>query len=123
MSAKCRLDKWLWAARFYKTRTLATEAINGGKVHLNNERCKPGRAMSPGEVLDIRKGPYIFTVTIKDLSNQRGPAKDAVLLYEESQESIDKRERVKIGMQAQVRPNPGWRPTKKDRRKFVKAWE
>ncbi len=123
MEEKCRLDKWLWAARFFKTRSLATAAVNGGKVHLNRERCKPGRAVKPGEVLEIRKGPYQFTVTILGLSNRRGPAKEAVLLYEESRESIEKRERVRLGMQAQIRPNPGGRPTKKDRRKFSKAWE
>ncbi|MBF0455196.1 MAG: RNA-binding protein [Magnetococcales bacterium] len=123
MDGKCRLDKWLWAARFFKTRTLATQAINGGKVHLNRERCKPGRAMSVGEVLEIRKGPYLFTVTILALSNRRGPAKEAVLLYEESVESQEKRERTRIGMRAQIQPNPGGRPTKKDRRTFAKAWE
>jgi ribosome-associated heat shock protein Hsp15 len=123
MIEKCRLDKWLWAARFFKTRSLATGAINGGKVHLNGERCKPGRTMSTGDTLDIRKGTFIFSVKILGLSNQRRPAKEAVLLYEESQESIEKRERVQIGMRAQVKPTPGGRPTKKDRRKFAKAWE
>jgi ribosome-associated heat shock protein Hsp15 len=117
------LDKWLWAARFFKTRSLATEAVNGGKVHLNRDRCKPGRTMSVGDVLEIRKGPYLFTVTILALSNRRGPAKEAVLLYEESQESSEKREKVRIGMRAQVLPNPGGRPTKKDRRNFSKVWE
>ncbi|MBF0194488.1 MAG: RNA-binding protein [Magnetococcales bacterium] len=123
MTEKCRLDKWLWAARFFKTRSLATQAVNGGKVHLNGERCKPGRAMATGDKLDIRRGTFIYSVTILGLSNRRGPAKEAVLLYEESQESIEKRERVQIGMRAQINPNPGGRPTKKDRRKFSKAWE
>ncbi|MBF0382006.1 MAG: hypothetical protein HQL69_13365 [Magnetococcales bacterium] len=123
MIEKCRLDKWLWAARFFKTRTLATQAVNGGKVHLNGDRCKPGRAMSVGDSLDIRKGTYIFSVKILALSNRRGPAKEAVLLYEESVESIEKRQRVQIGMRAHIKPTPGGRPTKKDRRKFAKAWE
>ncbi|MBF0358708.1 MAG: RNA-binding protein [Magnetococcales bacterium] len=123
MNEKCRLDKWLWSARFFKTRTLATEAINGGKVHLHGERCKPGRALALGDILDIRKGPYIYTVKVLGLSNRRGPAKEAVLLYEESQESREKRERIQIGMKAQIRPSPGGRPTKKDRRKFSNIWE
>jgi ribosome-associated heat shock protein Hsp15 len=116
------MDKWLWAARFFKTRSLATEAVNGGKVHLNGNRCKPGRTLSFGDILEIRKGPYTFTVTLQGLSNRRGPAKEAVLLYEESLESAEKRERVRLGMQAQIRPTPGGRPTKKDRRDFSKAW-
>ncbi|MBF0447363.1 MAG: RNA-binding protein [Magnetococcales bacterium] len=122
MNERCRLDKWLWAARFFKTRTLATEAINGGKVHLNGDRCKPGRALSVGEVLEIRKGPFVYIITIQALSDRRGPYKEAILLYEESQESIGRRERVQEGLKAQIRPVPGGRPTKKDRRNYTKAW-
>ena len=76
--------------------------------------------MAVGDILEIRKGPYTFIITIKGLSNRRGPAKEAILLYEESQESIEKRERLRIGMQAQIRPDPGGRPTKKDRRNLAK---
>ena len=76
-----RADKWLWAARFYKTRSLAMEAINGGKVHLNGERIKPARKLVIGDCLTVQKGEYTFAVTINGLSLQRGPADVARTLY------------------------------------------
>ncbi|NNG12690.1 MAG: RNA-binding S4 domain-containing protein [Halobacteria archaeon] len=86
-----RADKWLWAARFYKTRALATQAINGGKVHLNGDRIKPARRLTAGDRLTIRKGPYSFEVTVERLSIQRRPAEEARTLYSESEESASER--------------------------------
>jgi len=88
----CRLDKWLWTARFFKTRKLATEAVSGGKVHLNGQRCKPSKEVRPGMTLAITKEPYQWVLTIVTISSHRRPAKEAVLFYEETQESIAKRQ-------------------------------
>jgi ribosome-associated heat shock protein Hsp15 len=82
-----RIDKWLWAARFYRTRALATDAINGGKVHCNGSRIKPSRQLVTGDVLTIQKGPYRFELTVQRLSSQRRPATDARTLYTESEQS------------------------------------
>ncbi len=120
MEEKYRLDKWLWAARFFKTRTLATDAVNGGHVHLNGSRSKPGRNLRIGESITIRKGPYEYQVIVRDLSNRRGPAKVAVTLYEESPESVAKRERVAQGMKSMLRPITGGRPTKRQRRDYAR---
>ena len=90
-----RADKWLWAARFYKTRSLAMEAINGGKVHLNGDRIKPARKLVVGDHLTIQKGIYTFAITIAGLSLQRGPAEVARTLYSESDESRQARQALK----------------------------
>ncbi|MBK8814087.1 MAG: RNA-binding protein [Methylococcaceae bacterium] len=87
-----RLDKWLWAARFYKTRSLATEAINGGKVHVNDQRTKPGKEVKIGTEIKISKNGYTWDITVTALNPQRRSAKEAVLLYEESPESHAKRQ-------------------------------
>ncbi len=84
---KLRLDKWLWAARFYKTRAQATDAINGGKVHLNGSRTKPARSLAAGDVLTIQKGPYRFEITVEQLVRQRRPASEARRLYSENEAS------------------------------------
>ncbi|MDO9106033.1 MAG: S4 domain-containing protein [Methylovulum sp.] len=115
-----RLDKWLWAARFFKTRKLATEAIAGGKVHVNNQRSKPGKEIRLGTVLTISKELYRWEVTVTALSNQRRGAKEAVLLYEESPESHAKRQQ-QIALQREQRelfPHSGmdYKPNKKERR-------
>jgi len=93
-NAGIRADKWLWAARFYKTRSLATVAINGGKVHLNGARVKPAHKLTIGDQLTIRKGIYTFAVTVAGLSLQRGPAEMARTLYCESEESQLQRQQL-----------------------------
>src|SRR5262245_19183496 len=87
-----RLDKWLWAARFFKTRALAAESATGGKVEINGERAKPSRIVRTGDQLCVRRGTYEWTVIVKDVSRLRGPAPQAQLFYEESEESRSKRE-------------------------------
>lgn len=117
-----RLDKWLWAARFYKTRSLAVEAINGGKVHLNNNRVKPSRTIKPEDVLTISKPPYEHIVTVLGLSKQRRPAPEAQQLYIESEASIAKREQLHEEIKNQplgFRHEKG-RPNKRDRRHIIK---
>lgn len=118
---RIRLDKWLWAARFFKTRSLATAAVNGGKVQVNGLRTKPAHAVHPGETLSIRRGPYEYVVVVKALSEQRGPASQAVLLYEETTESRERREILasQLRLQASGAP-PSGRPTKKDRRHIIR---
>lgn len=117
-----RLDKWLWAARFYKTRSLAVEAINGGKVHANGHRAKPSRAIRPGDKLVISQPPYEYSIEVLGLQNQRRPASEAQLLYQETAESQSKRELLR----EQIRNEPlGFRtqkgrPSKRDRRHIIK---
>lgn len=119
---KVRLDKWLWAARFFKTRGLATEAINGGHVHLNGHRPKPSRTIAPGDVLIIRRGQDEYIVTVRELSDKRGPASVAQQLYEESEESRTERERraEQRRLQAAAEPRPAKRPDKKGRRQIIR---
>ena len=119
---KTRLDKWLWAARFYKTRHLAAEAINGGHVHLNGQRIKPSRVIQLADKLTIHKTPFTFEITVEGLSIRRGPAKEAQLLYVEDEESIKKR-----GILAEQRkldaaqfPHAERRPDKRDRRRIIR---
>jgi ribosome-associated heat shock protein Hsp15 len=117
-----RLDKWLWATRFYKTRGLAVEAINGGKVHLNNHRAKPSRTVKPDDVLTISKPPYEHVITVLGVAKQRRPAPEAQLLYIESDESLAKREKLKLELKDQplgFRHDKG-RPNKRDRRHIIK---
>jgi len=116
-SANIRIDKWLWAARFFKTRSLATEAINGGKVHLNQQRVKPSKSVKIGDILSIRKFHTEFTVIVQGLSAQRRPASEAQLLYSETPDSIEQRQRsAEEGQRNVTRPRGSGRPTKKDRR-------
>ncbi len=117
-----RLDKWLWAARFFKTRSLAAEAVNGGKVHVNNARAKPAHGVKIGATLSIRRGSDEYVVRVRDLSKQRGPASQAIQLYEETPESIQKRESLAAlrKLESQGLPRPTQRPTKKDRRRIVR---
>ncbi len=117
-----RLDKWLWAARIFKTRALAVEAINGGKVHLNNVRVKPSRMVHIGDELGVTRGVDRYQLTIEGLNDKRRPAKEAQLLYTESEESIKKREADiemrKIQNASMVRPER--KPNKKQRRRIIK---
>jgi len=117
---KIRLDKWLWAARFFKTRNLAIDAINGGKVHLNGQRCKPSKEVHIGHSLNIRIGFTERTVIVQALSDQRRPASEAQLLYEETPDSIVQREKhaAERKLNAQSVPTHSGRPTKKDRRQI-----
>ena len=118
-----RLDRWLWAARWFKTRGLATEAVTGGKVHLNGRRVKPATDVRAGDELRIRKGPYTFTVTVKGVAQRRGPARQAVTLYQETEESAAARELRRIQMRDM--PVPTYegkgRPTKRKRRELDRA--
>ncbi len=86
-----RVDKWLWAARFYKTRALATAAISGGKVHMNGGRIKPSHRLKAGDTLAVQKGPYRFDITVAALSSQRRPATEARALYSESEAGASER--------------------------------
>lgn len=115
---RVRLDKWLWAARIYKTRTLAKEAIEGGKVHYNNQRCKPGRLVEPGACLTLRMGWQERIVVVDDISDRRRGAPEAQKLYHETEDSVKRREELawqRKTMQAAQLP-PARRPSKKDRR-------
>lgn len=112
-----RIDKWLWAARFFKTRGKAKEAIDGGKVHINGNRAKPAKEVAAGDTLEITQGYDEKTVIVKELSERRGSATIAQTLYEETPESIEKRERLADQRRAagQHLRTEG-RPSKKDRR-------
>ncbi len=118
---KVRIDKWLWAARFFKTRALAIEAIKGGKVSHAGNRVKPSKEVQVGDELSIRQGYAVKTVIVKALSDKRGPAPQAALLYDETSESIQKREDMKSQFMAQpaMRKHGLGRPTKRERRKIV----
>jgi len=116
-----RLDKWLWAARFFKTRNLAAEAINGGKVHLNGKRTKPGREVKPGSQLIIHKGSFEWDITVEVIPKQRRPATEAKLFYSESEESIKLRQQLteeQRRLRAVTPHSEKGRPTKRDRRQI-----
>lgn len=115
-----RLDKWLWAARFYKTRAASVEAIEGGKVTVNGERPKPAKELRPGDTLAIRRPPYEHGIVVKALSDKRGPAVSAATLYEESAASREKRAAIAAEMKALPEPRFNGRPTKKTRRDYEK---
>jgi len=119
---KVRLDKWLWAARFFKTRSLAADAIEKGKVEVNGERAKRAKQLQAGDSLRIRLGPYNHVVTVRALSERRGPASVAATLYEESAEARRAREAMQLQVKV-AQSVPGYergRPTKKDRREIEK---
>ncbi|MDS4070822.1 MAG: S4 domain-containing protein [Candidatus Competibacter sp.] len=119
---RVRLDKWLWAARFFKTRTLAAEAVAGGRVHVGGQCVKPARVVRPGEILRIRRDLDEYTVVVRAPSDRRQSAREAVLLYEETAESRQRRE--ELGEQRHLQrlssPASAGRPTKQDRRRIVR---
>jgi len=120
MEEKVRVDKWLWAARFFKTRSLASKAVNGGHVHLNGARIKPSRSVQVGDRLQIKRGVEEFTVDILALSSRRGPAAVARTLYEETEDSQGRRETAREQRRLVKAPasRPEGRPDKRDRRKI-----
>ena len=123
---RVRMDKWLWAARFYKTRSQAKEAIEGGKVHCEGQRVKVGKEVRVGMVLTVRQGFDEKTVRVEALSDVRGPASVAVTLYAETAESMARREELAAARRAQNLAHPDHRPSKKDRRqirRFQDSWE
>ena len=122
MESTVRLDKWLWAARFFKTRSVAREAVSGGKVHLNGNRAKPGRSLKTGDELRVQRGEEEFSITVLELSARRGPASVARTLYEESEESAIKRALVAEQRKLQHQQNAPRerRPDKRQRRRLVR---
>lgn len=119
-----RIDKWLWAARFYKTRSLASEEIGKGRVQVNSQEAKPAREIKAGDTVTLRQGPVNRTVVVRGLSQQRGPAPVAQQLYEETADSVRLREAA--AEQRRMNSEPAGsiehgRPTKRDRRSLEKA--
>jgi len=121
-SVRVRLDKWLWAARFYKTRALAVEAINGGHVRLNGQRAKPGAQLQIGDQVTVRKQSLTFELRVRELSQRRGPASVAQQLYAEDADSVARREAELAARKEQARfnPGPGRKPDKRERRKIIR---
>jgi heat shock protein 15 (HSP15) len=117
-----RLDKWLWAARFYKTRTLAKEMIDGGKVHYNGQRSKPNKIVEVGATLKVRQGSDEKEIVVLALSSQRRGAPEAQRLYRETEQSLANREKLVMArkMNALSMPHPDRRPDKKERRDLLK---
>ena len=115
-----RLDRWLWAARFFKTRALAAEAIDGGKVELNGQRAKRSKLLQPGDRLRIRKGPFEQVIVVQGLSERRGPASEAQTLYEETAESREARTKLAAQLKAEnaLFTPPKGKPSKKERREL-----
>jgi ribosome-associated heat shock protein Hsp15 len=116
-----RLDKWLWAARFFKTRSQAGDAIEGGRIRVNGDRPKRARAVHVGDEIEIRLPPYTHTLRVRALSGRRGPAAEAALLYQETPASIELRERLRWQLKAAggLAGEPGGeRPTKRERRQL-----
>ena len=121
---KLRIDKWLWAARFYKTRSLAVEEIDKGRVHINTHEVKPSREVKVGDTVALRQGPITRTLVVRGISSQRGPAPVAQQLYEETAESLALK--AQAAEQRHLTSDPAsslehGRPTKRDRRTLDKA--
>jgi ribosome-associated heat shock protein Hsp15 len=117
-----RIDKWLWAARFFKTRGLAAEAVSGGKVHLNGKRAKPSHRIHIGDSLTIHRGQFEYEITIDGMSRQRRSAPEASLLYQESEESKTKRQTLAAQLREERKhlgPTSQGRPSKRERRQIV----
>jgi ribosome-associated heat shock protein Hsp15 len=122
---KTRIDKWLWAARFFKTRSLATDAVNRGHVQIDQHDIKPSREVRLGDMLTIVRAKVPHTVVVKGICEQRGPATTAQHLYEETADSVQ--QRAVIAERNRLSPEPAMaiehgRPTKRDRRELQKNW-
>lgn len=117
-TGKLRIDKWLWAARFFKTRSLAADAAESGKVLVNAVRVKPAKSVTLGDMLEIRAGKFRFEVEVLGLSNKRGGAPEAQKLYRETEDSRAQREALAAHLRAQPQPAFKGRPTKRERRKI-----
>jgi ribosome-associated heat shock protein Hsp15 len=119
---KVRIDKWLWAARFYKTRSLATEAVDGGKVEVNGQRAKPAKLIGPGDEVRVRVGPALHVLQVRGVAERRGPAAAAQALFEETDESRRERERQaeQQRLSAMSFQFDEGRPSKRDRREIRK---
>ena len=115
-----RIDKWLWAARFFKTRSAATDAVSGGRVHVNDARVRPARDVRIGDTVVVRIGQLEWTVVVQALSDKRGPAKMAVTLFEETAASASERAQrtLELRMSHSLGADLGARPTKQDRRRI-----
>jgi ribosome-associated heat shock protein Hsp15 len=120
--ARARIDRWLWCARFYKSRALASRAVAGGKVHVNGERVKPSRAIAPGDRLSITRGAQALEVLVHALPERRGPASEASRCYEETPASVARREQLREqhALAAAFAPRPEARPHKRERRLLLK---
>jgi ribosome-associated heat shock protein Hsp15 len=114
---KCRIDKWLWAARFFKTRSAATDAVAGGHVHVGGTRVKASRELRVGETVEIVQGRVRRTVVVTGLAERRGPAAVAATLYDETAESLEAREQLRVEREL-TQPIFGARPTKLERRRL-----
>lgn len=117
-----RLDLWLWAARFFKTRRLAADAIKGGKVMVNGGKGKPAKEVRPGQRIAVTKGPYEFVVDVEAVADKRGPAAEAEKLYTETDESVERRKQVKAQQRsvAAAMPHTDHRPDRRDRRRLAR---
>jgi ribosome-associated heat shock protein Hsp15 len=121
MTDEVRIDKWLWAARFFKTRSLAQQAVRGGHVALNGRACKPSRTVAVGDELRVTRGETVFEIRIDGLNERRGPAPEAETLYTESAESLKRRERRAEQRRLERRSGPRRRPDKRERRR-IRSW-
>jgi ribosome-associated heat shock protein Hsp15 len=117
-----RIDRWLWCARIYKSRALASDAVAGGKVHVNGERVKPARGLVIGDRLRITQSPFEVELIVRALPTRRGPSTEARACYEETVQSIARREHLKEqhALAAAFAPRPASRPNKRDRRRLLK---
>lgn len=115
-----RIDKWLWAARFFKTRGAATDAVSGGRVHLNGARAKPAKEVKAGDTIDLRIDQLAWTVVVQGVADKRGPASVARTLYAETPDSVAAREQrsAELRLSRPLGADLGARPTKQDRRRI-----